>query len=207
MPTLDQTVDAYAQAFRTSRERAHALTEGLTDDGFNWKPDTRAWSAGECLIHLNVVAEGHLPALEAAFEAAPPRGQVPAPIRYGLSGRVFVAMSRPGSLRIPTFPSMKPPPAPGGRSAAEPAETLAAFDRYTDRFLALTERARVTDLGRVSMRDPYVPLARIPLAAFLDGLGLHALRHVGQAERVAAHPSFPRADRRVGFPIGQNTLS
>ena len=189
---FDAAFDGYAAAFRASRDRAHALVDGLTDAQFNWKPAPNSWSVGECLVHLNVVAEGYFLDLDAALAAAPAGPAGPAPLRYGLLGRGFVAILRPGSRPIPTFPTMRPPRAEGRRSAVDPARAVASFDADTDRLVAAVERARGTDAGRVRVRDSFFPLVRLPLAAFLDGLGQHALKHVGQAERVVAHPAFPR---------------
>ena len=188
---MDDPFDGYAAAFRASRDRAHVLVDGLTAAQFNWRPAPDAWSVGECLVHLNTVAKGFLPTLDAALALAPRRPATPAPLRYGLSGTVFVAISRPGSRPIPTFPTMRPPRVQGDLSALDPARAVASFDGYTGRLLRAAERARETDAGRVRVRDPFVPLVRLPLVALLDGLGQHALRHVGQAERVVLHPDFP----------------
>lgn len=188
---MDDPFDGYAAAFRASRDRAHALVDGLAEAPFNWRPAPDAWSVGECLVHLNTVAKGFLPNLDAALALAPERSAAPAPLRYGFSGTVFVAISRPGSRPIPTFPTMRPPRVRGRSSSLDRGRVVASFDGYTDRLLRAAERARETDAGRVRVRDPFLPLVRLPLAALLDGLGQHALRHVGQAERVGLHPGFP----------------
>jgi hypothetical protein len=184
--------DGYAAAFRTSRVRAHALVGGMTGAQANWKPAPDAWSVAECLAHLNVTAEAYGQALTRALADAPPRPVNPASLRYGLVGTLFVRAVRPGSRPLPTLPAMRPPAGAGGRSGLDPADVLAAFDRHTDALVAVTELARGTDAGRVRVRSPFLPLIRFPLAALLDGLGQHALRHVGQAERVVAHGAFPR---------------
>ena len=189
---FDASLDRYAAAFEASRGRVHALADGLSDAAFNWKPSPRAWSIGECLVHLHVIAEAYEPYFTEAFAAAPPRPARPAPLRPGLLGSLFVTSVRPGSPRLPTFPSMKPPPTDGLRSHIGPADALAAFDADTDALVHAVEQARATDAGRVRVREPFLPQVRLPLVAFLDGLGQHALRHTAQAERVAAAPDFPR---------------
>lgn len=188
---FDAALDGYAAALRSSRDRAHALADGLADDRFNWKPAPDAWSVGECLVHLNVIAAAYEPYFDEDLRGAPPRPDRPAPLRYGLLGGLFVRAVRPGSRPMKTFRPMKPPPAVGTRSALDRGRVLADVDRHTDALLAVVERARRVDAGRVRVREPYAPFVRLPLVAFLDGLGQHALRHVGQAERVVAHPAFP----------------
>ncbi len=189
---FDAALDGYAAALRSSRDRMHALADGLTDDQFNWKPAPDVWSVGECLVHLNVIAAAYAPYFDEDLRDVPPRPDRPAPLRYGILGGLFVRVMRPGSRPMKTFRPMKPPPAGGARSAFDAGRVFADFDRHTDALLANVERARRVDAGRVRVREPYFPLVRLPLVAFLDGLGQHALRHAGQAERVVAHPAFPR---------------
>ncbi len=188
---FDATLDSYAEAFRASRTRLHALADPLAGDAFNWKPAPGSWSIAECVVHLNVIAGAYGPYFSEAFATAPPRPAQPAPLRPGLVGRLFVASVRPGSLKVPTFPAMKPPATDGVRSAIDALDALATFDHLTADLLAAVERARTTDAGRVRVREPFLPQIRLPLVAFLDGLGQHALRHTAQAERVAAAPGFP----------------
>ena len=68
---------------------------------------------------------------------------------------------------------------------------MASFDAYTERFIAVCEAADGLDLARIKVRSPFLKLLRLPLGAFLDAMGLHAIRHVQQAERVTQHPAFP----------------
>lgn len=188
---FDASLDRYAAAFEASRDRVHALADGLSDAAFNWKQLPGAWSIGECLVHLHVIAVAYEPYFAEAFATAPARPVRPAPLRPGLLGALFVASVRPGSPRIPTFPAMKPPPTDGQRSHIDRREALAAFDADTDALVHAVEQARATDAGRVRVREPFLPQVRLPLVAFLDGLGQHALRHTAQAERVATAPGFP----------------
>lgn len=191
--TFDAAFDGYAAALRASRDRAHALTDGLSGEQANWKPGPKAWSVAECLVHLNVVAAGYVPVLDRTVVAAPPRPADPAPLRYGIVGALSVRAVRPGSWAIPTLPSMRPPATTGTRSAHDLGRVLALFDRHSDELIGVVERARGTDAGRVRVPSPFLSIVRLPLAASLDELGQHALRHVGQAERVVLQPGFPAA--------------
>lgn len=186
---MSDPIATYVAAFEASRDRLQALAGLLSDDPFNWKPDEKAWSVGECIAHLNVMARGYVPSLTALLTREDlPRAEPP--FTYGLVSRLFVNSVRPGSRPIPTGPAMKPPPAVGRRSTIDRQEAMADLERYTDDYVALTEASRGLDLRRVRMRSPFLPVW-ISLGAYLDGLGQHALRHTLQAERVAACPDFP----------------
>lgn len=189
MPLAPQLQD-YLADLRSAQQEVHAVADGLPADAFNWKPAPDAWSVGECVVHLNIVAEGYVPALEGALTDDAPRGA--GPFRYGWVSRRFIDALRPGSRPIRTGRAMKPAPAEAARSHHDPAATLADFDRLTDRLATLVERADGLDVGRIRMRSPFLRPLRLPVGAFLEAIGQHALRHAGQARRVTEHPAFPR---------------
>lgn len=186
----------YAAAFRSACDRATVLCEELTDAQSNWKPAPDAWSVAECFEHLNVLARDYLPALDRAVDEAPAVTGQPAPIRLGIVGSLFLRAVRPGSRAMPTAPAMKPPASSPAASALDCTRVIADMETYTEQFLDVIARASEVDAGRVRVRSPFLPVLRMPLAAYLDGLGQHALRHVAQAERVVQQPAFAR----VGVP-------
>ncbi|MEL6614634.1 MAG: DinB family protein [Bacteroidota bacterium] len=186
---MTDLLSSYAAHYDASRSDLHRIADGLSDEAFNWKPSPRSWSVGECVVHLNTIAKGYLPELERLASADAPRGD--APFRYGwLAGRFIGAVS-PGSRAIPTGGPMKPPKTSGERSEIDQARALSSFDGYTDRYLAVCDDASGLDLQAIQMRSPFLKLMKLPLGAFIEALGLHAVRHVQQAERVTQRPGFP----------------
>jgi hypothetical protein len=177
-------LQATADRFGEARRRLVALVDGMPNDVFNGKPGPKAWSVGECVVHLNTVSKGYLPVLEAAAARPEPRGE--GPFRYGFVARRFIDALRPGSRPIPTAPSMRPPPARGPRSTVDRHRALARFHSDTERYLDVVEAADGLDLARIKVRSPFLPVVRLPLGAFLEALSHHAVRHVAQAERAAA---------------------
>lgn len=174
-----------AAPYLDARDRLLALTDGMTHEAYNAKPAASSWSAGECVVHLNVVSQGYLPVLEAAVsDPGAPRGA--GPFRYGWFGRLFVKSLRPGTRPMPTAAAMKPPDTDGLRSEIDMDHTLAVFRADTDRFLAVIEQSAGLDLARIKVRSPFLRLMRFPVGVFLEAFGQHALRHVGQAERAVA---------------------
>ena len=178
----------YADAYRDAQRLVHSVADGLSDEAFNWKPSASAWSVGECIVHLNKMAKGYQPVFEAALSGAP---RAPGPFSYGFVARRFTDAVRPGSRPIPTGGAMKPPPAEGGRSQIDKDRALDRLDADTRRFIAIVEQSEGVDLARVKVRSPFLPLLKLPLGAFLDALGQHAVRHAQQAERVTQQPAFP----------------
>ena len=188
-----------ADLHRAARERAHRLAGGLSAQALAWRPASGVWSIADGLEHLHRTAEGFLPELDAAIargHAKGRRGGVPA--RYGLAARKMIEGMEGTATALRTSASLDPartPVASGGGAtsgAASGVEGLAHLDADTQRYAALCGRAEGLDLGRVKARYPFAPLLRLPLGAVLEITGLHALRHVGQMERVAEAPGFPR---------------
>ncbi len=168
-----------------SQARLHALLDGLSDDAFNAKPSETSWSAGECVVHLNKIAKGYLPRMEAAVaDPAAPRGE--GPFRYGWVSRLFIGSVTPGSRALPTAGAMKPPEADGLRSAVDRPRAVERFDADIARYLAVIDAGAGLDLGRIRIASPFLAVLRLPLGAFLEAMGQHSLRHVLQAERAVA---------------------
>ncbi len=193
MPDVTTPFEHDAAVFRAGRDRIHALADGLSEAQLNWKPSHREWSIAECVAHLNILAAQYLPALQRAVEAAPPCPDRPRRVRLGLLGGLFVRAVRPGSRPVRTAPSMRPPASGALASRLNAEALLATFDTDTDAYLALCAAATDhVDAGRVRVASPFLRALRLPLAAFLDGLGQHVLRHAGQMERVVLSGGFPK---------------
>lgn len=177
-------LDGYIAVFEEARARLHAVADPLSDDAFLAKPSAKGWSVGECIVHLNVMAAGYLPALqEAVADPAAPRAD--GPFRYGPVSRLFIAAQRPTGPRIPTAPAMAPPAPDGLRATVDRDRAIRGLDASTDGYVAVCHAADGMDLRRVRLRSPFLPIW-FSLGAYLDALGQHALRHTVQAERVAA---------------------
>ncbi|MEM1055826.1 MAG: DinB family protein [Bacteroidota bacterium] len=181
-------LQTYADHFRQSQRDAHRIADDLTRVQFNWKPSEKAWSVGECFVHLNVIAKAYLPVLEAAAASGTPRGH--GPYTYGFVSRLFTNAVRPGGRPIPTGGPMNPSSG-GPQSDFDHGRALASMDEYTDRYVHVCERLDGLDYSSIKVSSPFLPLLRLPIGAFTDAMGLHAIRHVQQAERVTQHPSFP----------------
>ena len=184
-------LEEYERTYREAQERARAIAGSLTQVQFNWKPAGDRWSVGECLHHCNIVSRGYLPVLTQAIESAPPGES--SSLRYGWLSRKFIAAVTPGTKPVSTAGSMKPPPAEASRSSLEMDDTLRSFEELMEQFADLVRRAEGKELVRTKVRSPFLWLLRLPAGAFLEALGLHALRHLDQAHRVTKEEAFPDA--------------
>ena len=182
-------LEEYVSVFAESKRRARDLAGPLSESQFNWKPSARQWSVGECLDHLNRVARGYVPAMESAVRSADRQGREP--FHYGWLSRKFIASVGPGSRRLKTAGGMKPPSAGSDHSELNKDETLAEFEELTDGYIGVVREAQRIDLSAVKVRSPFLWFFRLPVGAFMEGLGGHAIRHLDQAERVTMLDDFP----------------
>jgi len=181
---------AYIDVFEQSRRDAHRVAEGLTESQFNWKSSPRTWSVGECLEHLNIIAESYVPLMEAALQnAEPSRSDL---FRYGWLSRRFINAVRPGGRRVKTSADLNPSSTEAPSSDLEKTGCLSTFDNWTARFVDIARKSDGLDIARLKITSPFLRLLRLPVGAFLEALGLHALRHVQQAEQVVRSGGFPR---------------
>jgi hypothetical protein len=183
-------LDAFSAAHRRAQQRLHALIDPLSDEQFNWKPEEGIWSVGEVVAHLNAMARGYLPPLEAKLTGALPDAGG-RQLKHGWIARQFVKAVSPDGRPMNTFGRIKPPASAATRSSLNKPHLMSDLDGYTDRFVALAERSRGKAIDTVGVRSPFLPVLKLSAAAFLDALGQHSLRHAGQAERVAQRPGFP----------------
>ena len=97
---------SYAALHRQSEADARRLAETLPESALTRRPSPGAWSAVECLAHLNAVAAACLPPLEAAVRDGAKRGR--GPYTYGRMAGALRRALAPGSPPQRTNPSLDP---------------------------------------------------------------------------------------------------
>ncbi|MGB3542977.1 DinB family protein [Rubrivirga sp.] len=185
---MPSPVHAYAEVHTASQTRAHALIDDMSEATFNRRPAPQSWSVAECIVHLNIVADAYLPVLEGAVARADRRAD--GPFEYGfVAGRMRSGVV-PGGPGLKTGkrldPSLRAP-----ESSHEIGPTMTVFDAAVERYISVCDAADGLDLALTKVRYPFMRLIRLPLGAFLDITGQHALRHIDQAERAASTPGVP----------------
>jgi hypothetical protein len=166
--------------------RANALAGGLTVAQLNWRADQSSWSIGQCLDHLRITNEVYGRAITEALTGA--RAGTADDIRPGWFGRWFIRTQiepRPKTAKGKAPKKIVP-------VATVDATILERFLRSNQDARALIDRARSVDVNRVRFVNPFVSVIRFTVGTGLEILTKHEDRHLLQAERVKAHPHFPR---------------
>jgi hypothetical protein len=173
------------------KSEGQAVTAGLSDSQFNWRPAKDRWSIAECLQHLNVSVSHSLGAFDRAIAEGRSKGRTASgPFRYGLFSRWMIAsMEPPPKFRMGTFPIFALPPG----ATYGLAEVLAEFRAVRDRLAERVLQADGLDLKRQKAISPVNRLLRRPLGAYFAFVIAHERRHLWQARQVRNTPGFGSA--------------
>jgi hypothetical protein len=151
------------------------------------KPSPRSWSIAQCVDHMETSLRLYLPGLTAVLSGRGPKGD--GPYTYGRVARGWIRLVGPGGPKLPSPRSMRPRgpgDEPEGDSHPDPDTLLADFKRGNDGLAALIHASVGLDLARIRMRSPVIPLLYLPVGAWFETCVGHSLRHMDQAEQVAA---------------------
>lgn len=151
----------------------------LPDAALNRQPRPDAWSAFECLEHLNRYARYYLPALTRALHGAASVASA-AEVRYSWLGRKSLDLVRPDNgQQHKTVKHMNPT----GSQLSRPV--LTEFLRHQSELLALLAAARTADLNRRAVPVEFFRLLKLRVGETLEFVVLHEQRHLRQACRAA----------------------
>lgn len=165
--------------------RARAVAKPLSTAQLNWRADASSWGVGHCLDHLRITNEVYARAMDDALTGRP-TGPVEA-ILPGWFGRYFIRTV------------IDPSSATGKYKAPVKIVPVTAVDgTMLDQFLHSNQIARRVidkavpyDVNRVRFANPLVSVIRFTVGTGLEILTRHQDRHLRQAERVRANPTFP----------------
>jgi hypothetical protein len=171
-------LDQYYQQTEAILNKAVKEWQNLAPEKLLAAPQPGAWSAAQCMAHLNAYGNYYLPAIEKAIEKAQAEGNKAAKeFRSGWLGAYFTKLMLPDSKTKMKSPANTIPPA-----ILDPAETLAQFIDQQERMLKLIEKARGVSL-KVRIPISILPWLRLKLGDTFGFYTAHHRRHVLQAER------------------------
>lgn len=159
--------------------RAIAEWQLVPHSRFALKPNAQAWSANECLQHLNSYGRYYLPAIEKALSTS---GQKKADtFTAGWLGHYFTNLMAPktdGAI----ITKMKSPKDHTPTSIRESHEVIAEYIDQQEKLLSLLRKATIADL---TTRVPIslTQLIRLKLGDVFMFYVAHQRRHLLQAER------------------------
>ena len=149
----------------------------LPMEQLNARPAPEAWSALECLEHLNLYGDYYLPAMQQQMgksKLAPQQH-----FRSGLLGNYFANSMLPKAKlnKMKTFQDKNPAGSQLDSGAME------RFIQQQELLLQMLEQARNTDIGRIKIPITLSKWIRLKLGDTLRFVIYHNERHIQQARR------------------------
>ena len=150
---------------------------------FKKQPAPGAWSAMQCLGHLNAYGDYYLPAIEKAISEAKEQHKTSATtFKPGWLGNYFTNLMMPNENGSPSK-KMKAPKNYTTNNEGDSDCTIAKFIDQQERILQLLEEAKTADLNTIRIPISIAKFINLKLGDVFMFLIAHNLRHVKQAER------------------------
>lgn len=156
--------------------------QNLTAQKLSQKPHAQAWSAAQCVEHLNLYGRYYLPAIEAAIAQAEKKQYTCSPtFQSGWLGNYFYNMMLPTEGGVKR--KMKTPELGKPAENPNPSATIAEFIDQQEKMLQLLERARTVNIGKVRVPISLSKFVKLKLGDTFLFMIAHHQRHTQQAER------------------------
>ncbi|CAN5803406.1 hypothetical protein BH10BAC2_BH10BAC2_41250 [soil metagenome] len=153
---------------------------------FKQQPAPGAWSAMQCLGHLNTYGDYYLHAIEKAINEAKQNGKIAATsFKPGWLGNYFTNMMLTDEHGVPNK-KMKAPKNYTTKNEDNSDCTIAKFIDQQERMLLLLEEAKQVNLNEIRIPISIAKFIQLKLGDVCMFLIAHNLRHVKQAERAIA---------------------
>jgi hypothetical protein len=154
----------------------------LPHSSFARMPGAAAWSANQCLQHLNSYGLYYLPKLEKALQQAPAQ-PADADFAPGWMGAWFTRMMQIDSATQQPSKKMKAPKPHTPVQILPSHEVIAEFIDQQERLLQMLQKAAHLDLAAVRIPISIASFIRLKAGDVLSFLVAHNERHVQQALR------------------------
>ncbi len=180
---------------QTERVLQKAVSEWqmLSAEQLSFQPAPGAWSAAQCLEHLNIYGHHYLPAIEKAIQQGKMKGNKAAKhFNAGWLGAYFTQLMQPqlgGALKS----KMKAPKNAVPSAQPDPHRILAEFIDQQEKMLVLLREAATVNLNDIRVPISLSPWIRLKLGDTFGFVIAHIERHVLQADRSITDYTFPNA--------------
>lgn len=170
---------AIRQELEEATKQLRRLVAACDADAWARKPSAKAWSAAECVIHLNLTTEMALPLLRKAIEKARTLDRTSAgPYQVDFIGRLVLRFTEP------PYRLWAPSPAAFVPAGVEPAASVVArFEELQRQLIEVVEAASGLALTEIKVAWPVYVRVKYNMFASLKILPAHERRHLWQAEQ------------------------
>ncbi len=197
MVHTQQLLDQFQEQTERYLQKAVSEWQMLSPEQLSYQPAPEAWSAAQCLEHLNIYGRHYLPAIEKAIQLGKANGKKPVQnFNAGWLGAYFTQLMQPqqgGILKS----KMKAPKNAVPSAQPDPQRMLAEFIDQQEKMLALLRDAATVNLNDLRVPISLSPWIRLKLGDTFGFVIAHTERHVLQADRSVTGYTFPNAGKAM----------
>ncbi len=180
-----QLIADLSKTLRQQIDRTNIIRQ-LPAEALLQRPAPGKWNAVEVFEHMNLSSGVYLNGLGSEFEKGAGAFSFNSEFKPGWLGNYFTNAMRPRangdiSWRMKTMRMFDPP-----RNQGASTQSLDRFVQMSERFIALLNRAKRTDLNRLRVISTLGPLVRFKAGDAFRFPIAHQERHFQQIERVLA---------------------
>jgi hypothetical protein len=183
----EELIDQLKNETEIALQKAISVWQLIPHSKFARKPSPEAWSANECLQHLNSYGKYYLPAIERAIIQSQSKERADQ-FSPGRLGSYFTKVMLPETSDKP-LKKMKSPKNHTPKLIVESHLVISEFIDQQEKLLQLLHMARHVDLNEKKVGISIAPFIKLKLGDVFMFLIAHITRHTLQAER-----SILRAD-------------
>lgn len=181
MRAVQPQLAAIIDDLESARARLRVMSTVLPSQVWRQRPSPDAWSAADCVAHLNLTSQAMLPLLRDGVTRANGSG-TRVPTRYRrdpLGWLIWNVVAPSGGFKTRTRPAFVP-------MTEQSAESLVAdFEGLQANVISCVRAADGLAIDRVVLASPFDSRLRYNLYAALTIMPRHQHRHLLQAERAA----------------------
>lgn len=184
---MQQQLQQITDELESAQSRLRRLSDRISVEAWTRRPAPNAWSAVECVEHLNLTSRAYIPLLRTAFaEARELRADAPRHYRRDFAGAFLGAMIGPlrhiGKFRLMRVKTTNDFVPHVHRSSDE---VVSEFLRLQADLISLTRSAEGLPIDRVKIISPFGGKMRYNAFSALVIIPRHEQRHIEQAEIAA----------------------
>ena len=174
------------ESLEAAQSKLRTLSDRVSDAAWNRHPAPNAWSAADCVEHLNLTSKAYIPRLREALDSARAiRKQPTNTYHMDLAGRLLAYMMRPmkhvGNFKVGRVKTTGPFTPRGGQSREQ---LLSEFVRLQSDLISIVRNAEGLPIDRVKIQSPFGKM-RYNAYSALEIVAQHEHRHLQQAEEAA----------------------
>jgi hypothetical protein len=183
---MQKQLAAVVESLEAAQRQLRSLSDRLSASQWSKHPAPDAWSAADCVEHLNKTSRAYMPLLRTAIdEARSMRTDDSRVYHMDFPGRVLAFMMRPmkhiGKFKLGRVRTTGPFTPRGGQTREQ---LLSDFVRLQSDLIGLIRSADGLPIDRVKIQSPFGRL-RYNAYAALEIIAQHEHRHLQQAEEAA----------------------